>query len=164
MDWTVSYAYNRWRPSLLLSAWSGIDTILVAEEGSSRTLVSQERSRGYFAGVLVPWRRVRLAQSWLAGVNIDERRLPESTGVANRFRNGVRAGWALNSSRQYGYSISPEDGTWAAINLERVTTGLGADGDGYSITGDWRAIFPDSDGITLRRCASRPPRAPATRA
>ena len=33
----------------------------------------------------------------------ERRRAPPagSTGVANRFRNGVRAGWALNSSRQY---------------------------------------------------------------
>ena len=103
--------------------------------------MSQERSQGYFAGVVVPWRRIRLAQSWLAGVNVDERRLPESTGVADRFRNGVRGGWALNSSRQYGYSISPEDGTWAAVNLERVTTGLGADGNAFSLTGDWRVYL-----------------------
>jgi outer membrane protein assembly factor BamA len=88
--------------------------------------------------VIVPWRRVRLAQSWLAGVDIDQRRLPESTGVADRARNGFRGGWALNSARHYGYSISPEDGTWGAINLERVTTGLGADGNAFSVTGDWR--------------------------
>ena len=142
IDWGATYAYNRWRPSLLISAWSGLDTILVTEEGTSRTLESQERSQGLFAGVLVPWRRVRLAQSWLAGVDVDRRRLPASTGVADRFRNGLRAGWALNSSRQYGYSISPEDGTWAAVNLERVTTGLGADGNAYSITGDWRVYLP----------------------
>ena len=46
VNWFASYAYNRWRPSLLLSAWSGLDTILVAEAGSSRALVSQERSQG----------------------------------------------------------------------------------------------------------------------
>jgi hypothetical protein len=141
VSWNVSYAYNRWRPSLLLSAWSGIDTVLVAEEASSRTFLSQERSHGFFAGVLVPWRRVRMAQSWLAGVDVDQRRLPDAAGVADRARNGFRAGWALNSARQYGYSISPEDGTWTAVNLERVTTGLGADGDAFSLAGDWRVYL-----------------------
>ena len=142
VNWRASYAYNRWRPSLLLSAWSGLDTILVAEEGSSRTLVSQERSQGIFAGVIVPWRRVRVAQSWLGGVEADQRRLPASTGIADRSRNGVRAGWALASSRQYGYSVSPEHGTWAAVNLERVTTVLGADGNASSLTIDWRVYLP----------------------
>ena len=142
VNWRASYAYNRWRPSLLLSAWSGLDTILVAEEGSSRTLVSQERSQGIFAGVIVPWRRVRVAQSWLGGVESDQRRLPASTGIADRSRNGVRAGWALASSRQYGYSVSPEHGTWAAVNLERVTTVLGADGNASSLTIDWRVYLP----------------------
>ncbi|MFO7694785.1 MAG: hypothetical protein R6V57_17010 [Vicinamibacterales bacterium] len=142
VNWLASYAYNRWRPSLLLSAWSGLDTILVAEEGSNRTLVSQERSQGLFAAVIVPWRRIRVAQNWLAGVDVDQRRLPASTGVPDRFRNGVRAGWALNTSRQYGYSISPEEGTWAAVNLERVTTALGADGHAVSLTGDWRVYLP----------------------
>ena len=142
VDWSASYSYNRWRPSLLLSAWSGLDTLLVAEEGSSRTLVSQERSQGIFAGVVVPWRRVRVAQSWLGGMEIDERRLPASTGVADRSRNGFRAGWALTSARQYGYSISPEHGTWTAVNLERVTTGLGANGNASSLTVDWRVYLP----------------------
>jgi hypothetical protein len=146
VGWTVSYAYNRWRPSLLLSAWSSFDTVLVAADGLSRVLVSEERSQGVFAGVYVPRRRVRLAQSWLAGVDLDLRSLPAWTGIANRARNGARAGWSVNSSRQYGYSISPEDGTWAAVNVERVTTGLGADGNATSLTGDWRAYLPGLGG------------------
>jgi len=142
VSWSVSYAYHRWRPSLLLSAWSGIDTIVVAEAGSSRTLLSEERSQGAFAGVTVPWRRVRLAQTWLAGLDVDTRRLPEALGIADRSRNGVRGGWALNSSRRYGYSVSPEDGVWTAVNVERVTTGLGADGNAWDLTGDVRGYLP----------------------
>jgi hypothetical protein len=139
MGWSVSYAYNRWRPSLLLSAWSAIDTVTVSAAGSPDTLLAQERGQGLFAGIMVPWRRVRLAQSWLAGIDVDRRQLPDSAGVADRSRNGVRAGWALNSSREYGYSISPEDGVWMALNVEEVTPGLGADAKALSITGDWRA-------------------------
>jgi hypothetical protein len=139
---SVSYAYNRWRPSLLLSAWSSIDTVALSTGGGAVTQLAHERSQGLFAGVLVPWRRVRLAESWLAGVDVDERRLPEATGIQDRSRNAVRAGWALNSSREYGYSISHEDGLWMAVNLERVTPGLGADANAFTLTGDWRGYVP----------------------
>jgi hypothetical protein len=142
VGWSVSYAYNRWRPSLLLSTWSALDTVVVAEHGSSRTFVSEERSQGFFAGVVVPWRRIRLAQNWLAGVNLDMRRLPDVLRVEDRARNGFRAGWAIKSSKQYGYSISAEDGAWAAVNLERVSTGLGADGNTTSPTVDVRLYLP----------------------
>jgi len=138
VSWDVSYVYNRWTPSLFLSAWSTTDTVAVSVTGSSATPLAQERSHGIFTGVVVPWRRIRLAQSWLAGVNVDERRLPDAAGVADRSRNGVRAGWALNGSREYGYSISPEDGIWMALNLERVTPKLGADANALTVTGDWR--------------------------
>ena len=142
VSWSVSYAYHRWRPSLLLSAWHTVETVAVSAGGSSVTQLAQERSQGLFAGVLVPWRRVRLAQSWLAGVDVDERRLPASAGVQDRSRNAVRAGWALSSSREYGYSISREDGLWMAVNLERVTPGLGADANAFSLAGDWRVYAP----------------------
>jgi outer membrane protein assembly factor BamA len=92
--------------------------------------------------VLVPWRRVRVAQSWLAGMDVDQRRLPPEAGIGDRLRNGLRAGWALNSSRQYGYSISPENGIWTALNLERVTPGLGADASAFTMTADWRGYAP----------------------
>jgi len=138
VNWSVSYAYNRWTPSLMVSAWSTLDTVAVSMGGSSGVLLAQERSRGLFAGVVVPWRRVRLAQSWLAGMDIDQRHLPEAARVADRSRNGVRAGWALNSSREYGYSISAEDGIRMALNLERVTPALGADANAVTFTGDWR--------------------------
>jgi hypothetical protein len=138
VSWNVTYAYNRWRPTLLLSAWSDVDTVAVSYEGSSDVVKSQERSQGFFGGVLLPWRRVRVAQSGLAGVEVDQRHLPDAAGVSDRSRNAVRGGWALNSSREYGYSISPEDGVWTAANVEQVTTGLGADGTAFTVTGDWR--------------------------
>jgi Tol biopolymer transport system component len=142
VSWDLAYAYNRWRPSFLASAWSAIDTVTVAVSGSAERRLAEERSRGGFAGLVVPWRRVRLTQSWLAGATIDQRALPDSARVAGWARNGLRAGWALNSSRQYGYSVSSEDGAWAAVNAERVTTALGADGDAWSLTWDLRGYLP----------------------
>jgi Tol biopolymer transport system component len=141
VSWNATYSYNRWRPSLLLSAWSDVDTVAVAYEGSTDIVSAQERSQGMFGGVLLPWRRVRVAQSGLAGVEVDQRHLPDAAGVPDRSRNAVRGGWALNSSREYGYSISPENGVWTAANLEQVTTGLGADGTAFTLTGDWRGYL-----------------------
>jgi len=78
----LAYAYHRWRPSVLASAWSALDTVSVAVSGSPERFLAQERGRGLFAGLVVPWRRVRLTQSWLAGAGIDQRSLPDSAGVA----------------------------------------------------------------------------------
>jgi Tol biopolymer transport system component len=142
VSWTLSYAYNRWRPSFLLSAWQGVDTVTITTTGSSIARSAQERNQGVFAGVLVPWRRVRVAQSWFGGLGTDERRLPAEAGIPQRSRNGFRAGWALNSSREYGYSISPEDGVRSTLNLERVTPALGADGSALTLIGDARAYVP----------------------
>jgi hypothetical protein len=142
VSWDVAYAYHRWRPSWLVSAWSALDTVSVAVSGSPERFIAQERGRGLFAGLVVPWRRVRLTQSWLAGAGIDQRSLPDSAGVARRSRNGLRAGWALNSSRQYGYSVSSEDGVWTAVNVERVTPALGADGEAWNLTWDLRGFVP----------------------
>jgi hypothetical protein len=142
VSWDVAYAYHRWRPSFLASAWSTLDTVTVSVRDTPERRRAEERSRGGFAGLIVPWRRVRLTQSWLAGAGIDQRSLPDSAGVAVRSRNGLRAAWALNSSRQYGYSVSPEDGVWAAANVERVTPALGADGEAWSVTWDLRGYLP----------------------
>lgn len=142
ITWSLSYAYNRWRPSLLLSVWQGVDTVGISDDGYAIARTAQERSQGLFAGFLIPWRRIRLAQSWLAGVEIDERVLPGAAGIPARSRNGVRAGWALTSSREYGYSISPEDGFRATLNVERVIPSLGADAKALSITADARAYVP----------------------
>jgi hypothetical protein len=141
LGWSIDYAYVRWRPSLLLSAWETLDSVSVVANTSRVTFTSEERARGLFGGAMIPWRRARLAQDLLMGVSADERRLPAAARVADRSRNAYRAGWALNSSRQYGYSISPEDGIKAALNVERVTPQLGADGHAVTTTADLRGYL-----------------------
>ena len=138
IGWEIAYAYNRWRPSFLLTGWSTLDTVAVMVEGTAQREIAEERSRGVFTGIEIPWRRVRLWQSWLAGVEFEERFLPGSAGAIERRRNGMRAGWALNSSRQYGYSVSPEDGLWTTVNVEGVMPALSADGEAWSLTWDVR--------------------------
>lgn len=140
-DWQVAYTYDRWRPSLFVFASDAIDQLTVQSAGGQQVVRSDEQVREVFAGVVVPWRRVRIAQSWIAGADVSQRRLPASSGVPERMRNSLRAGWAVNCSRLYGYSISPEDGVRASATWEQVSPALGADGEATSVTIDARAYL-----------------------
>ena len=142
VEWSVWYSYNRWRPSFFVAASNLIDTVTLHVAGSSATRTADERTSEALAGVVIPWRRVRVSQTWFAGVAAEERRLPAATGLTDRWRNGLRAGWSLASSRQFGYSISPERGVRLTVNLERVLPALGAKGRATSVTFDGRAYVP----------------------
>jgi len=100
--------------------------VAVSAGGSSVTQLAQERSQGLFAGVLVPWRRVRLAQSWLAGVDVDERRLPASAGVQDGRATRSR-GLGPEQFPRVRVLDQPRGRPLDGGELERVTPGLGAD-------------------------------------
>lgn len=140
-DWQIAYTYDRWRPSLFVVASDAIDQLAVQSVSGQHMVRSDEEVREVFAGAVVPWRRVRIAQSWLVGADLNRRRLPASSGVPDRMRNSLRAGWAVNSSRFYGYSISPEDGLRTSATWEHVSPALGADGEAMSVTVDARAYL-----------------------
>ncbi|HNV02226.1 MAG TPA: BamA/TamA family outer membrane protein [Vicinamibacterales bacterium] len=142
LEWSAWYAYNRWTPSFFVSAKDSVDIVRLATPAPGGPLTSDERTREVFAGVLVPWRRARTAQRWLAGVDLETRRLPGSAGIADRSRRAARAAWAFSSAHAFGYSISPERGVRAGATLERVSPALGADGQATSVTADARAYVP----------------------
>ncbi len=142
VQWSAWYSYNRWRPSFVLSASDTIDTVTFSAAAPGVVRTADERTRELFAGVLVPWRRVRVAQNWLAGVDLETRRLPRAAGISDRRRNGLRFAWNLSTAHTFGYSISPERGARVAITFERVRPGLGADGQATSVTADGRAYLP----------------------
>jgi hypothetical protein len=138
----VSYVYGRWRQTVLLSASDTLESVALIDRVSGRVVRADARDRQLFAGVLVAWRRVRLSQSWLAGVALDHERFASPSAIPARDRNALRSAWTLNSSRLYGYSISPEDGIRSTATIERVTPALGADGSATSATVDARAYLP----------------------
>jgi Tol biopolymer transport system component len=142
VQWSAWYSYNRWRPAFVLSASDTIDTVTVGTGVPGVVRTSDERTRELFAGVVVPWRRVRVIQNWFAGVDAETRRLPQAAGVADRRRNGLRLGWNLSNAHTFGYSISPERGVRLGMTLERVLPELGADGQATSFTADGRAYLP----------------------
>ncbi len=143
-EYALSYAYDRWRPAVVVSLSERLDVTIVQDQQTSRLLQADVRTREAFVGIVVPWRQVRHAQRLMFGVDLVVDRLAPGAdqAVPSRARNAWRAGWWFNSARTYGYSISPEEGLRATWTIERVSPKLGADAE--SITGavDARAFLP----------------------
>ena len=142
IEWGAYYSYNRWTPSFFLSAAETIDTVRIGTPAPGVFLTSDERTREFFAGVVIPARRVRLTQTWLAGADFQVRRVPAAAAVPDRNRHSLRAAWGLSSAHVFGYSISPERGVRASATVERVLPALGADGQATTVTADVRGYFP----------------------
>jgi hypothetical protein len=131
-DWDVSYLYDRWRPALFVNAADDTDPFRSGEV----------RSIEVNAGILVPWKRVRWAQSVLGAFHaatdtivcaacdrpIDER----------ADRRSIRTGYAFTSAKQYGYSISREEGWSVTATNELIARALGSDGSAGSVVADVR--------------------------
>lgn len=122
-DWQLSYAYDRWRPTLFASYSDDTDPIRGGEL----------RSRELFAGALMRFRKVRFSESFLAGFDAETDTVACSgecrgrSGAAD-FRS-VRAGWLHDSRRQFGYSISDEEGFALEAAIETSRAALGSDAD-----------------------------------
>jgi hypothetical protein len=127
-DWQAAYAYDRWWPTMFVSASDDTDPWVDGEI----------RSREIDAGVLLPWRRVRWSQSALAAVNASTdafgcaRCDPPVDRAADR--RSVRLGWNVTSARSFGYSISAEEGGSIAVTSELTRDALGADGNADAVT------------------------------
>ncbi len=124
-DWDISYAYDRWRPTLLLGAsddltvWQGDDY----------------RETSVDAGVLLPLRTVRRRQ-WLYGAF----HATHEADPKNRFdRRALRGAYQFDNARRYGYSISPQDGVTLGTTAEVTRRALGSDADAVTLTADIRA-------------------------
>jgi len=142
IEWRAYYSYNRWTPTFFLSAAETIDDVRIGTPAPSVFLTSDERTREFFAGVVIPARRVRVAQTWLAGVDFQVRRVPSAAAIPDRSRHALRAAWGLSSAHVFGYSISPERGVRTSVTIERVLPALGADGQATTVTADARGYIP----------------------
>ncbi len=131
-DWQASYTYDRWWPTLFVSASDETDPFRTGES----------RSRGMDAGVLLPWRRVRWTQTVLAGLHAatDTIQCPDCAHPieTRAARRSIRAGYAFGSAKTYGYSISREEGWTGVATSELISRALGSDGTAGSLVVDWR--------------------------
>jgi hypothetical protein len=146
-DWSLSYVYDRWWPTLFASVSDDTDPFRSGEV----------RTREVNAGAVFAVSRVRWSQAVLAGFNASrdtfscggcEAPLPRAVT-----RGAIRTGWIVDTSKQYGYSISRESGASARVTLEAAPEALGSDAGNASATFDSRAYFrvgPRHAAIALR--------------
>jgi hypothetical protein len=89
----------------------------------------------------MPFRRIRLSQTAVSSFarGVDDFRLPD--GLASTQRAAWRAGWALNSTRTYGYSISPEEGMAVGVTAELTRRALGSSANANAFSIDGRAYM-----------------------
>lgn len=149
-DWYGAYAYDRWRATLYA------DTSLDTDAWRSGEI----RTRQLNIGARVPFRTFRRAQSVFASFHLSNERFDcAACGPpveASIDRRALRAGWFIATAKDYGYSISPEDGVVAALATEWSPAELGSSGDATSITADLRAFLdtPVRHGVFALRAAA----------
>lgn len=137
-DLVLSYAYDRWRPTLFGQFADETTPLLVGTERRPVAL----RERRSEVGVYVPFRRVRRSQVLLASYSLERATLTGPTDEGHIRRGALRVGWALDSARRYGHSISRVDGISAGVTSELSRTAFGADGDATFTRADLRAYLP----------------------
>jgi hypothetical protein len=132
-DWSVSYAYDRWRPLLFASASDDTDPW---RDGDVRT---QELT----AGALFTYRKVRYVSSILAALDASTDQFncalcPRPVAQTIR-RRAIHAGWRFGNAQTYGYSISRESGTAVRATLESAPQAFGSDATTGAFAADGRA-------------------------
>ena len=134
-DWSMSYAYDRWWPTLFASVSDDTDPF---REGEVRT-------REVNAGAVFVIARVRWSQALLTSVNASRDEFScdgcEETLPSNVKRGAIRTGWIVDTAKQYGYSISRESGATFRVTWEVAPDALGSDAGNSSATLDTRAYF-----------------------
>jgi hypothetical protein len=141
-DWQIGYAYNRWRPSLWVTA--SRDTTFFAGPAADDGATSAEtrRTDQVEAGVLLPIHHVRASQTTLVSVLRASDRLLRGGRAPSLNRTGFRAAWRMTSAQMYGYSISPERGITFGATVEAVRRAFGSSADADAWTSDARFYLP----------------------
>jgi hypothetical protein len=142
LDWTLAYAYDRWIPTFFATAAWETEFAGVAVSGAPEPLVIPVRSREFEAGVVVPFRRVRISHQALASLIRTDDIFQLIREEAPLNRTAARVGWATSSAKVFGFSISPERGVTVGATGESVLDALGSTASASTATGDVRAYIP----------------------
>ena len=152
-DWSIAYAYDRWRPTFFAAAASTTSFFAGPATDSGAPSAATRRERTVEAGVLLPFLHTRVSHAALLSVlrSSNEYTLPAST--LTRDLTPLRAAWETTTAKSYGYSISREDGVFAGATAEIVRRALASFADATTLTADVRAYLPGArahDVIALR--------------
>ncbi len=149
-DWYAAYAYDRWRPTVFANISDDTDPWF---EGLVRT-------RELNGGVSLPFRTFRHTQSLFAAGHgsSDQFDCADCATPVDRTitRRALRGGWSYTSARQFGYSISQEEGFSAAASGEWSPRSLGSTGDSSALVLDLRGYVPaiPRHGVVAMRAAA----------
>jgi hypothetical protein len=159
-DWNAAYAYDRWRPTLFAAYSDDTDPV---RDGTVR-------SREFFAGALLPFRRLRWTETLMAGFDAQTDTLECAVAcpgaVTRRDLRSIRGGWLHDSRRVFGYSISPEEGfaIEAAAETSRAARGADADaGAAILVVRGFHRGFRRRTGVAARLAGATGRGAPGTR-
>lgn len=149
-DWYAVYSYDRWRPTLVVSASDDTDPW---RAGTVRT-------REVDAGLSLRFRTTRRTQMLFAAAHAADDRFecggcgPDADVTVRR--HAARGGWTFDSSRLYGYSISREHGASLAAAVEWAPRAFGSSGDSRAVVADARAFLPAPlrHGVVALRAAA----------
>ena len=141
-DWSVSYAYTRWRPNWFMSASNETVFRTATNEATSERIGVMGTRREVEGGVYLPLAHVRRsAQLMTSVVRSDATYLLPSRDLQTTLVS-TRVAGAVDTSRRYGYGISREHGVQIGSTLELTREALGADADATTGTVDVRLYLP----------------------
>lgn len=139
-DWSVSYAYRRWQPTIFAGASNDTSYAFDFSEAGRTPVAIRERMLEL--GVLFPVQRVRLSHQSLVSVLRSSQRFVRPDGTDTRERLAARGGWAFSSAQVFGYSISQERGAAAGVTAEAVRDAGAGSSTATAFTGDLRTYLP----------------------
>ena len=141
-DWSLYYAYGRWRPVFWATAESSTSFFAGPVSATDEPLPVTLRQRQIEGGVLFPVNHARVSHLALGSLLRSRDELTASDGTGSRDRAAIRGGWSTATARFYGYSISPESGIRVGGTAEAVRRALGSSQDASTLTGDLRLYAP----------------------
>jgi WD40-like Beta Propeller Repeat len=141
-DWNAYYLYDRWRPTIFLSATSDTSFFAGPATDAGAPTPATRRDRQFEGGVLFPIRHTRVQHSARLSMGWSVADFTLANGLISRDRTPIRATWQTVTAHSYGYSISPEGGIAGGATIEVVRRSLGSFADATTTTADLRAYIP----------------------
>jgi len=141
-DWFVSYAYDRWQPTLFAAASSETSFFAGPATESGTPSAATRRERQVEGGVILPMIRARISHTAFGSIRRSSNHYLLPDREFSRDRTALRGAWQTISARTYGYSISPEHGIAIGGTGEAVRRALGSFADATVLTADARVYLP----------------------
>lgn len=155
-DYALAYTYDRLAATLTAAILGYEQDVEGVRFGRGGDVVPySERTERIVVQATMPYRRVRHQTYGTLGVIRDRistesgiaRNVLAEAGIFTGTLQGIRAGALFDSAREFGFSISPENGLIGSIDYENLAGNLGSDAS----LQQWRAELRGYRSLPLRR-------------